>query len=504
MQRLLYDYHLDPTTWVYLSSLLAITLFFKFGQLFRFRNLDLLGIVALAPGLVLTQSVGGRSIGYMWLFGWGLLWTTRLLLDSLMVRRPLLEPNLNLGGMSFLGFALVFFLTMHALTRPAARDYVWPREPDPDARFAPGEPARLLLPICGNPILKLCEAPVVPGPAPAPIAVEASSLLAAPPRDGSPAPSTDVAARLLTDLPTAAAGSSTSGKVWSAGPLGGDDLAQGGRVLAAHSAAASIGPPPHPFLQGNWIGRLFGIAAHFSVAAALITLGAAHFKNAATGISVAVLFLLLPSTALMIDRIDHALPAMFVLWALVGYRYPILAGIWLGMGAGLTFYPVFLIPLWTGFYWNRGLRRFWIATAGSAVGVLLVTGLVCGFDEVALSALKTFGWLGPDAAVWNGLWGPLFLPAYRLPVQVAFWALCGSFALWPVSKNLGTMLSCSAAVMLMTQFWHPVGGGAYFTWYVPLLLATVFRPNLQDRQVIAFVMEPRSSAPPSSAGLRAA
>ena len=35
--------------------------------------------------------------------------------------------------------------------------------------------------------------------------------------------------------------------------------------------------------------------------------------------------------------------------------------------------------------------------------------------------------------------------------------------------------------MLGTQFWHPYRGGLYMAWYLPLLLLTVFRPNLEDR-----------------------
>ena len=49
--------------------------------------------------------------------------------------------------------------------------------------------------------------------------------------------------------------------------------------------------------------------------------------------------------------------------------------------------------------------------------------------------------------------GPYHKPAFRFPVFAAFAALCGSMALWPAQKNLGTLLSCSAAVMLGAQFW---------------------------------------------------
>ena len=48
-------------------------------------------------------------------------------------------------------------------------------------------------------------------------------------------------------------------------------------------------------------------------------------------------------------------------------------------------------------------------------------------------------------------------------------------------KNLGTLMSCSAAVMLGTQFWYPEGGLLFMNWYLPMLLLTIFRPNLEHR-----------------------
>ena len=40
----------------------------------------------------------------------------RLLLDAVMVRRPLLEPNLSVGGLSFLGISLFIFLMANVVT----------------------------------------------------------------------------------------------------------------------------------------------------------------------------------------------------------------------------------------------------------------------------------------------------------------------------------------------------------------------------------------------------
>jgi hypothetical protein len=97
-----------------------------------------------------------------------------------------------------------------------------------------------------------------------------------------------------------------------------------------------------------------------------------------------------------------------------------------------------------------------------------------------------FGWIFPRIEHVQGFWGlPLNDPVYRLPVLVAFVAMCITLAVWPAQKNLGTLMSCSAAVMIGTQFWHAWGGGQLMAWYVPLALLTIFRPNLEDRVALS-------------------
>ena len=61
MSEILVDYHrIHLTTWGYLSSLLLIGLFFKFNRFWSVRNLDLVFLILLAPGLLLVQ-VGYRE-----------------------------------------------------------------------------------------------------------------------------------------------------------------------------------------------------------------------------------------------------------------------------------------------------------------------------------------------------------------------------------------------------------------------------------------------------------
>ncbi len=49
MQDILYDYEVNSTTWVYLSSLIIIAVYFKFRRFWSVRNLDLIGLILFAP-----------------------------------------------------------------------------------------------------------------------------------------------------------------------------------------------------------------------------------------------------------------------------------------------------------------------------------------------------------------------------------------------------------------------------------------------------------------------
>ncbi|MEM9660390.1 MAG: hypothetical protein AAF961_18655, partial [Planctomycetota bacterium] len=135
MADILFHYEkVNPTSWAYLSSLLTLALFFKFNRVFSVRNLDLFLLISLAPGLLLVEY--GREneglednalmigrLGFQWLFVVNALLMTRLFLDSAMRRRPLLPPNLNAAGLTFMGGSLLFFLMANVWTgQPSAGD----------------------------------------------------------------------------------------------------------------------------------------------------------------------------------------------------------------------------------------------------------------------------------------------------------------------------------------------------------------------------------------------
>jgi hypothetical protein len=163
----------------------------------------------------------------------------------------------------------------------------------------------------------------------------------------------------------------------------------------------------------------------------------------------------------------------------------------MGLAIGVIYYPVFLLPLWLGFYWQRGLLRFSLGVVTTLA--LLVASLAFTSDSVAsfwVQVQQMFGWTSLAPKYVEGFWSFHILDSvYRFPVLVALVVFSCGLALWPAQKNLGTLMSCSAAVMLATQFWHPRGGGLYMAWYLPLLLLTIFRPNLEDRVALSVLGE---------------
>jgi hypothetical protein len=439
MSEILFYYEgVNATTWAYLSSLLTVAIFFKFSRVWSVRNLDLIGLILLAPGLICiaygeaNALAGAEQIGYIWLFCTGGFFLLRLLLDPLMVRRPLLEPNLSAGGLTFLGAALLVFLMANVVTK----------QPDADDLVAVSATRNFDDLENAEERQRLSE-----------------ELLA----------TQGPGYALLQVIP------SFSTRIFV--PDGDADAA---------SEQAQVDPQRRVNVA---TARTMAILSHLAIVLGMVLIGYRHFDNIRTGIAAAVLYLLLPYTAVMTGRVTHVLPAALLVWAIASYRRPLISGMLMGLAIGTTYYPLFLLPLWVAFYFQRGLVRF-------GVGVVSMLGVLTGV--LALNAQSTaeftthltqmFGFIMPNMLP-RGFWGLEFNDAiYRIPVLAAFLAMCGTLAIWPAQKNLGTLLSCSAAVMLGTQFWNAYGG-QYMAWYLPLLLLTIFRPNLEDRVALSVLGE---------------
>jgi hypothetical protein len=175
----------------------------------------------------------------------------------------------------------------------------------------------------------------------------------------------------------------------------------------------------------------------------------------AADIAAAVLYLLLPYTATMTGRVDHALPGALMVWAVATYRRPFIAGALIGLAIGAIYDPVFLLPLWCSFYWERGARRF--ALGVTAALAVLVIGLWFTSPDAAVfvgQLRQMFGWILPNKVSLEGFWAlPGYDAVFRLPVLAAFIALIATLAIWP-APNSGWPASTTAS------YWcRPRAGG---------------------------------------------
>ncbi|MBB3204556.1 hypothetical protein FHS27_000320 [Rhodopirellula rubra] len=250
------------------------------------------------------------------------------------------------------------------------------------------------------------------------------------------------------------------------------------------------------------IAKIIAIISQSAMLIGILLIGNRHFGNLRSGAGCATLYLLMPYTAQMTGRVDHVVPAALLLWAILLYRKPFFSGLFVGAAAGLVYYPFFLLPLWFSFYWQRGARRFAIGVL-SMIGVLMALLVLGGTDPFFEHLRQMFGLFFPTQDP-RGVWELGWNPVWRLPVIVAFVILSFFLAVWPAQKNLGILISCSAALMIAAQFWHGYGGGLYMGWFLPLLLLTIFRPNLQDRIALKVIDAAPATQPRATAQMDAA
>lgn len=437
MSEFLFQYHrVHPTTWVYLSSLLTIAVYFKFSRLWSIRNADLIGLILLSPGLLLVEYGYSMNVahieksGFIWLFAMAGLFLVRLLIDQTMVRRPLLDPNMTVGGLTFVGISLFLFLMANVVNSSLSEEEL--------------AGSRMAEQVSQQQEVRIAE----------------NSLAT----HGPGYPPLFVLPRLLTQ------------KIYER---------QG-----EQSADAEAAPPTASQRKAVHIAttRAMAILSHLAIVLGMVMIGYYHFDNIKTGIAAATLYLLMPYTAQYTARVDHVLPAALLVCAIASYRRPSVAGMWMGLAMGVVYYPVFLLPLWFSFYWQRGLLRFASGIAAALLVLVIILAVMADFQlDILISNLRQmFGLRWPIMDNMRGFWRFKGMdPVYRIPILAAFIVLSASFAIWPAQKNLGTLMSCSAAVMLSTQFWHAHGGGLYVAWYLPLLIMTIFRPNLEDRVALS-------------------
>ncbi len=460
-----------PTTWAYFSSLLMLALFFKFNRFWSVRNFDLVLIILLAPGIILidfgkraetdqlvasvpvetsndlepnntqgllpanpinkenprvelgSESTSSRGqiiqrVGYCWLLSVSLIFLIRTLIDPFLVRRPLLAPNLSIGGLVFLMCSLMTFLYANILTaQPTAEDLA---------------AAKSSIKMIKRQVARQDETKELEKRGP-----------------GLPL------FQLFPIIPT---------------------FSNGQELLEAN---ADEGLQVRRYAIAS---KSLAIFSQSMLVLGLILIGHIHFSNARVGFGMASVYLLLPYTAQFMGHVSHVLPGAMLVWAVFCFRRPWLAGIFIGLASGSVYYPIFLLPLWISFYWERGVRPF-VGGVVLAITVCIASLALTSSDTAHFAAQlrTTFGFWVPKMEGLDGIWGLGWDAIYRIPILVAFVSLCVSFVFWPSEKNLGTLFAYTAAIMLGVQFWHGFEGGLMMAWFLPSLLLTIFRPNTIGR-----------------------
>ncbi len=457
METVLQGYEVNPATWFYLSLLLIVAVFFRFKRLWSVRNLDLVLLLLLSPGLLLIKAEGNevssqteseiassaelnagdeanlitaeraeqiRNWGYVWLFAVTGLLLLRLFFDVAFTRRPRFEENLNPAGTAFLCVCAFGFLMTKAVTETPPQSSVAAVSHADDMiqrKASNGEAATESEPDAGR----------------------TSAILATP-------------------------------------------------IVPLSKAIQSRDPS----FRYEWVAVcLMAILSHLSVVLGLIRLGAKHFQDVRIGLSMATLYLLLPCTAYGVANVGEVLPAAFIVWAIVEYRRPVLAGALMGLACGTMYFPVFLLPIWAAFYGRKGGLRFVgsLASVGAVlIGSFLLTSTnIQSFFEQVVGSID-WSVIEFRSGTGTGFW-EWHSDAYRRPVIVAFFVMLAVLTFFPRKKNIEHLLASSTAVIVATQLWYPRNGGAYLLWYLPLMLIVVFRPRLTQ------LVPPESDPPVSQA-----
>ncbi len=395
------DFNLpNATTWFYFSFLLAIALFFKFSRLLSMRNLDVVMMFLLVPGLLIVQSarpqpmpmeqhpavqlaalVGQQAMpagpgaqasqvarftqqcgpilergswlwfGYLWILLGSVYFFGRCLLDLTLVQRPALAPNLQTGGLAWLAGALLICLLAVAY-RQVERQF----HPLPTQGTA------------GEAILLSDKAPL-------------EFALAA---------------------------------LWHGWPA--------------------------------WGVAALAFAGHIAVVLGLVLVAWRHFQDVAAGMAAATFYLMLPYTGFYVGQLTHVLPMALFLGTILLYRRPTLAGAMLGIAGAATYFPLFALPIWVSFYRQRGVGRFlaaFILSLTAGLGYLAFTlWLRDELDDSLAYALRSTAWqpwLPPGDA--EGLWAGIPW-AYRIPIFLLFLSFVLTTTIWPAPRIWPTLSPC--------------------------------------------------------------
>jgi hypothetical protein len=190
---------------------------------------------------------------------------------------------------------------------------------------------------------------------------------------------------------------------------------------------------------------------------------------------------------------SHIVGIAFVVFALVFISRPIVAGLILGLGSGMLYYPAFLFLLWFGYYvragsWREGLKFLaGFATVGLLCVAMILILIVPGGESEGLSPLGAFI---NDTVHFQqfsegygqspfSFWGQYPDIAERgKPIAGAIYLLfCLLAGFIPGRMDMRRLVALTAAVLVGTQFTLSHGGGTYIGFYIAAFIIVLFGPR---------------------------
>jgi len=460
---------IDSATWFYLSLLLSIAIFFRFRRFFSLRNWDIITLFMLTPGLLATnkvetflklhpavQPVAAESqlVGV----------DQQIKQDANSV--AVLAQSPDWQHLKQFGYLWLFAGTFYFVVR-CFIDLIIIRRPRLEQNLSTGGVVFLIVCLFSYLVVSILTRELDAGSRRG--AHVALSLL----EGETKLPKEIIAdpATVLFMLPSASVE----------------------RALATTSVQSA---PNTKLLAEENIIRSALIIGHILIISALVVCGWKHYQSIPTGLAMALLYLLIPATFMHAVKLDHLIPTSLLLWSIVFYRQSVVSGSLMGL-ASVSFFPLFLIPLWLSFYRKGGFKRYLTFFFGVTILLWLLVYFVpslASFGELWSTSLSSKVLISQETAQKSvGFWTET-TQIYRLPIAIVFGiVVVGSFFI-PREKTLADLISISAIIFLSVQFWYADRGGTYLHWYIPLLLLIIFRPNLSE----TFAPPPAPSTPPPS------
>lgn len=415
MDYILKDYSVNEATWFYLSLLLIVAVFFRFNRLWSLRNLDLVLLLSVSPGLLFLHG-GLTSLGYGWLFVWTGLCLVRLILDAWFRRRPLLDQNLNPAGLAFLCVAAFGFQVTKLNTEPPA-------------------PMTVATVRQADDLIDRTDR-----------SDQQDSNDEAEPRAAKPGPATRLIAATAAVAP---ARLMTNG--------------QSSAVSAELIAARLISSLSHLAVV---LGLVFLGRRHLGDMRLGVAMATMYLLLPCTAYQVSSVDQVLPAALVIWALCFYHKP--IVAGCLMGMAcgtvfFPaFLLPLWV-MFYGRNGAVRFGVAL-------GGVAAVLIGT------VALTSSSAQSFIRQMLGSID-WSLLQFTAGADVGFWASVDA-VYRLPVMVAFLVMLICLTVFPRLKTIEHLMAHSAAVVVATQLWYPQHGGSYVLWYLPLVLTVIFRPRL--------------------------